>query len=101
MGILRLMEPASKAQNVLSDRQTEKEAIAVANAEVYAPKDFGRIRLQQGPDISGDSLIEFIRQVVSPGSAILTNGWKKRERSRLHGWYLQKSCCQDQGILLI
>jgi transposase-like protein len=64
------------AEEGLHGRQIEKKAIVVAAVEVYEPKGFGRIRLQQVPDVGRDSLVGFIRQVVSPGSVILTDGWK-------------------------
>ncbi|MBA3006633.1 MAG: IS1595 family transposase [Proteobacteria bacterium] len=54
------------AEEGLHGRQIEKKAIVVAAVEVYEPKSFGRIRLQQVSDVSGDSLIGFIRQVVLP-----------------------------------
>ena len=42
--------------------------------EVLSPKGFGRIRMRRVPDVSGDSLVPFICEVVDSGSEILTDG---------------------------
>jgi transposase-like protein len=60
----------------VAGRYTQKKAIVVVAVEVQEPKGFGRIRLRQVPDVSGDSLLGFIHDVVTPGSVILTDGWK-------------------------
>jgi transposase-like protein len=39
------------------------------------PKGFVRIRMRRIPDVSGDSLMPFICDVIEPGSAVLTDGW--------------------------
>ena len=49
-------------------RKVEKKAIVVVGIEVFEPKGFGRVRLQQIPDVSRNSLVGFICREVKPGS---------------------------------
>ncbi len=81
----------------LVGRQIEKKAIVVVAVEVYEPKGFGRIRLRQIPDVSGNSLLGFIRQVVAPGSVVLTDGWKGYEGLKSHGYAHNKIVLSDSG----
>ena len=74
----------------LSGRQIEKKADLVVAAEVFEPKGFGRIRLQQVPDVGGDGLIGFIRQVVVLGSVVMTDGWKGYDSLVHHGYICEK-----------
>lgn len=57
-------------------RETEKKAIVVVAVEVHDPTGFGRIRLRRVPDVSAASLVGFVRDVVEPGSTVLTDGWR-------------------------
>ncbi len=57
-------------------RQTETKAMVAIAIEVHSPKGFGRVRLRQVPDVSGPSLIGFIRDVVAPGATVITDGWQ-------------------------
>ncbi|MFP7756461.1 IS1595 family transposase [Thermodesulfobacteriota bacterium B35] len=81
----------------LSGRQIERKAIVVVAVEVFEPKGFGRIRLQQIPDVSKNSLVGFIRQVISPGSVILTDGWKGYAGLGVHGYTHDKIVLSDSG----
>ncbi len=81
----------------LPGRKIEKKAIVVVAVEVYEPKGFGRIRLQQIADVSGDSLVGFVRQVVLPGSVVLTDGWKGYENLAHHGYTHNKIVLSDSG----
>ena len=56
-------------------RKTEKKAIVVVAVEIHEPYGFGRVRLRRVPDVSGDSLIPFVCEMVEPGSEVLTDGW--------------------------
>ncbi len=49
-------------------RKVEKKAIVVVAIEVFEPKGFGRVRLQQIPDVSRNSLIGFICREVKPNT---------------------------------
>jgi len=55
-------------------RQTESKAILAVAAEIRG-KAIGRIRLRRVPDVSGESLVPFVCDVVAPGSVIRTDGW--------------------------
>jgi len=55
-------------------RQTLKKAIVVIAAEEDG-KGIGRIRLACVPDVSGESLLGFIRESIEPGAEIHTDGW--------------------------
>lgn len=56
-------------------RGAGKKEIVVIAVEVLHPKGFGRIRMRRTADVSGDSLVPFICDVVEPGAKILTDGW--------------------------
>jgi len=57
-------------------RRVETKDIVAVAVEMRSPKGFGRIRLRRVDDVSGASLIGFIRDVAQPGSVILTDGWQ-------------------------
>lgn len=52
----------------------ETKALVAVAAEVRG-QGIGRIRLQQIPDASGESLIGFVRQAVELGAIVRTDGW--------------------------
>ncbi len=56
-------------------RKTEKKAIVVIAVEMKKPVGFGRIRLRQIPNVSSDSLVKFVSDVVQPNTIIHTDGW--------------------------
>jgi transposase-like protein len=55
-------------------RQTQTKAIVVVAAE-ESGRGVGRIRLRRVMDVSGDSLIPFVREAVAPGSVVHTDEW--------------------------
>jgi transposase-like protein len=55
-------------------RQTETKAIVVVAAEKDG-NGIGRIRIRRVMDVSGDSLIPFVEDAVTPGSVVHTDGW--------------------------
>ena len=55
-------------------RQTEAKAIVVVAAEKDG-NGIGRIRLRRVMDVSGDSLIPFVKEAVTSGSVVHTDGW--------------------------
>lgn len=81
----------------LSGREIEKKAIVVVAIEAFEPKGFGRIRLQQIPDVSGDSLVGFVQRVVKPGSIIRTDGWSGYEGLERHGYIRNKIVLSGSG----
>jgi transposase-like protein len=78
-------------------RHTEKKAIVVVAVEVREPKGFGRVRLRQVPDVSGDSLVGFIRDVVMSGAVILTDGWKGYDSLPQYGYKREKTVLSSSG----
>lgn len=56
-------------------RQTEKKSIVVIAAQEDGG-GIGRIRLKRIPDVSGPTLIAFLKEAVSPGSTVHTDGWE-------------------------
>jgi len=59
----------------LRGRKTETKSIVVIAIEVHSPKGFGRLRLRQVPDVTGPSLVGFVKEVVTVGSIVSTDGW--------------------------
>ncbi len=55
-------------------RGTTKSIVVIA-VEIKSPKGFGRVRMRHIPDLSSDSLLPFVRDVVAPGSVVSTDGW--------------------------
>jgi transposase-like protein len=53
-----------------------KKCIVAIAVEVKEPKGFGRVRMRHVPDASDSSLRPFVCDMVSPGSTVLTDGWK-------------------------
>jgi len=55
-------------------RGTDKAIVAIA-VEIKEGKGFGRTRMRHIPDASGDSLLPFIKDCVTSGATIVTDGW--------------------------
>ena len=81
----------------LFGRQIENKAIVVVAVEVYEPKDFGRIWIRQVPDVSGNSLVGFVRQVVAPGSVVLTDGRKGYKGLEPYSYTHNRIVLSDSG----
>ncbi|MDO9528873.1 MAG: IS1595 family transposase [Syntrophales bacterium] len=56
-------------------RGTIKSIVVIA-IEIKQPKGFGRVRMRCIPDLSGDSLLPFVQDVVAPESIVCTDGWR-------------------------
>ena len=78
-------------------RGSENKAIVVIAVEVLFPKGFGRIRIRRVGDVSGDSLVAFIRDVVEPGSTILTDGWGGYNGLAEHDFTHNRTVLSDSG----
>jgi transposase-like protein len=70
-------------------RGAEKSIVVIA-LEIYEPKGYGRVRIQQIPDASGDNLIPFIRNFVTPGSIVRTDNWGGYNKLQGIGYAHQK-----------
>ena len=68
----------------LRGRLVEKKALIVIAAQEDG-KGIGRIRMQQIPDASAESLHPFVGESIQPGSVVHTDGWRlfRLERERL------------------
>ena len=55
-------------------RGTDKNIVVIA-VEVKEGKGFGRARMRHIPDASGNSLVPFIQDSVSPNATVVTDGW--------------------------
>jgi len=78
-------------------RGTENKEIVVIAVEVFQPKGFGRIRMRRIPDVSNDSLVPFICDVVEPGSEILTDGWKGYNSLSEHNYTHSRTVLSASG----
>ena len=71
-------------------RGTSKSVVVIA-IEVLEPKGFGRLRMRHVPDASGAHLVPFVRAVVAPGSAVLTDGWRGYDGLSKHDYTREKT----------
>ena len=76
-------------------RKTEQKAIVAIAVEMKHPKGFGRIRLRQVPDVSADSLVGFVSDVVEPGVVIQTDGWTSYTPLRSRGFNHEVTVLSD------
>jgi len=81
----------------VAGRLTLKKAIVVVATEVHEPRGFGRIRLRQIADVSGESLVGFIHDAIAPGSVVLTDGWKGYDGLRGSEYSRQKIVLSGSG----
>lgn len=66
-------------------RETENKSIVAIAAEVRG-KTMGRIRMRHIPDISSNSLVGFVKDVVAEGSVVRTDGLTNYQKIRDHGY---------------
>ncbi len=57
-----------------------KKSLVVIAIEVHEPKGYGRVRMRYIQDASGDSLIDFIDDVIDTNSIVRTDGWNGYNR---------------------
>jgi transposase-like protein len=73
-----------KEEDVVGRQVATKTPVVVA-VEVRG-KASGRIRLRAVPDMSGDSLVPFVQEVVEPGTTVNTDGWSGYEGLKKAGY---------------
>ncbi len=78
-------------------RGTENKEIVLIAVEVFHPKGFGRIRMRRIPDVSGNSLVPFICDVVKPDSEILTDGWSGYNSVSKHSYTHSRTVLSVSG----
>jgi transposase-like protein len=59
----------------MQGRKTRKKAIVAIAVEVPGEREIGRVRMARIPNASARSLTRFCREVVEPGSVIMTDAW--------------------------
>jgi transposase-like protein len=74
-------------------RETETKARVAIAVGFDESRGIGRIRLQHVPDVSGASLIPFVRAAVEPGSTVRTDGWQAYWTLPEHG------CVHDRVVM--
>ena len=77
-------------------RGAECKEIVVIALEIHDPKGYGRVRMERIPDVSADSLIPFVCEMVKPGSVIQTDGWSGYSALTKHG-YIHKQIVQSSS----
>jgi len=75
---------------------TSKSVVVIA-VELKQPKGFGRVRMRHIPDASGVSLMPFVRDVVTRGAVVHTDGWSGYNNLRKHGYIHQKTVLSSSG----
>jgi len=73
-----------------------KEIVAIA-VETHSPKGFGRIRMRRIPDVSQQSLLNFVCEVAEAGSEIRTDGWRGYSTLADHGYIHKKTVVSGTG----
>jgi len=78
-------------------RKTKTKSIVVIAIEVHSPKGFGRVRLRQVPDVTGPSLVGFVKDVVRVGSIVSTDGWTGYNGLSAHGYNHERRVQSGSG----
>ena len=78
-------------------RGTENKEIVAIAVEIHSPKGFGRVRMQRIPDVSGISLVPFVRGAVESDSEILTDGWRGYNDLPKHSYKHSKTVLSETG----
>lgn len=77
-------------------RGTSKDIVVIA-VEIKQPKGFGRVRMRHVPDASGSSLLPFVRDVVTHGASVSTDGWSGYNGLIKHGFIHQRTMISSSG----
>jgi transposase-like protein len=67
-------------------RYTEKKAIVAVAVEILEDDRLGRVRMAPVPDVSSEAVQGFVREVVEPGTSVLTDGWSGYSGLSAHGY---------------
>lgn len=66
------------------------KAIVVIAVEVKEPIGFGRVRMRHISDASGNEIVPFVCDVVTPGTTVQTDGWGGYNELQHNGYVRQK-----------
>ncbi|MGM0664442.1 MAG: IS1595 family transposase [Thermodesulfobacteriota bacterium] len=86
-----------KEQGGKRGRGAGRKSIVVIAIEVHEPKGFGRVRMQRIRDLSGASLIPFIRSSVAPGANVLTDSWRGYNNLEQSGYVHDRVNISESG----
>lgn len=78
-------------------RKTENKSIVAIAIEIHSPKGFGRVRIRQVPDVTGPSLVGFVKDVVAVGSVVATDGWRGYSSLSEHGYKHERRVQSGNG----
>ena len=71
-------------------RLVEKKSIVAVAVELNKTGAFGRVRLRQILDVTAESLIPFVCDMIEPGSTVKTDGWASYNTIEEHGYEHEK-----------
>ena len=71
-------------------RLVEKKSIVAVAVELNKTGAFGRVRLRQISDVTAESLIPFVCDMIEPGSTVKTDGWASYNTIEEHGYEHEK-----------
>jgi len=77
-------------------RHVGSKALVIVAAEVKG-RGIGRIRLQQIPDASEESVVGFVRGAVAPGATVITDGWSAYPGLAHHGYVHRPRVVRTSG----
>ena len=78
-------------------RQTKTKSIVVIAVQLRGQRRTGRIRLRHVPDVSGKSLVGFVKDVVEPGSVVKTDAWPSYGALKKHNYIHQVTSTSSSG----
>ncbi|HYB31712.1 MAG TPA: IS1595 family transposase [Solirubrobacteraceae bacterium] len=81
----------------VTGRQTETKAIVAIAVEIEHPKGFGRVRMQHISDVTKDSLIPFVTDVVEPGATVHTDGWQAYATVAQNGYEHERTVMRQRS----
>lgn len=77
-------------------RGTSKSIVVIA-VEVIEPKGFGRVRMRHIKDASGANLLPFVRDVVTRGATVQTDGWSGYNGLPKDGYVHERTVLTSSG----
>ena len=78
-------------------RGNKRKVIVAIAVEIHSPKGFGRVRMRRIPDVSGESLVPFVCDVVEKGSDVMTDGWGGYNELSQYGYRHEKVILSSTG----
>lgn len=78
-------------------RGAENKDIVVIAVEILQPKGFGRIRMCRVQNVSGDSLMPAVIDMVEPKSVVLTDGWGGYNKLVEQNYVHNRTVLSDSG----